>query len=99
MFRYAEGIQQKDLIPGERYRVHVNDRNVGTMWWCWGGLEVELKDKKLCAWQEGSDWNDVKRPSDEEIQSEGWVLGEDLGRLWFEDEPEGGRFAEFEFVE
>lgn len=97
MFKYAEGIKKEDLRPGERYKAGMYYGYVGTVWWCWGDLEGDLKGKKLCAWQEGFKYNDVARPSDEEVEKEGWVLGEHPGQLEFEDRTEGG-YAEFQIV-
>lgn len=99
IFKYAEGLKKDDLQPGERYQVFANDGYIGTTWWCWGSLDDDLKEKKLCAWAKGSEfYNDVPKPSAEDIEKEGYVLGEDIETMWFEDQPEGGRFAESEFV-
>ncbi len=98
MFQYEERLRRDDLRLGDRYKVGMHGGYVGTLWWCWGDLENDLKGAKLCAWQEGNKYNDVPKPSDEETEKEKWVLGEDPSRLFFEDRTES-RFAEFEIVE
>ncbi|EON66924.1 hypothetical protein W97_06328 [Coniosporium apollinis CBS 100218] len=98
MFKYAEGIKKEDLQPGETYKVGIYHGCVGTTWWCWGALDGDLKGKRLCAWQEGFEYNDVARPSDEEVEREGWVLGMHPAQLKFEDQTEGG-YAELRIVE
>ena len=73
------------------------DNNV-TTWWCWGNLNDCLKGRKLHAYQKGFQYNDVGRPSDEEIDEGGWVLGEHPSHLGFEDRT-GGGYEEFQIVE
>jgi hypothetical protein len=63
---------------------------IGTMWWCWGDLEGDLKGKKLHCFSEGfCIAGSEERPSEEEVEKEGWVTGEDVSKLVFGFE-EGG---------
>ncbi|KAF2797952.1 hypothetical protein K505DRAFT_322182 [Melanomma pulvis-pyrius CBS 109.77] len=68
------------------------------MWWCWGDLEGELKGRKLHSFSEGLCLaGNEKKPSEEEIDKEGWVTGEDISQLKFKLE-EGGESCEVEVV-
>ncbi|KAF2824131.1 hypothetical protein CC86DRAFT_326573, partial [Ophiobolus disseminans] len=81
LFAFAEQVSPEDLRVGETYAVRLREDYLGTMWWCWGGLEGELKGRKLHAFSEGFCCaGGEERPSEEE----GWVIGEDVARLVFE---------------
>lgn len=95
IFRYEDRLKREDLQPGEKWQIRLADGYVGTTWWCWGGLDEELRSKKLSAWQPGINFERALKPSDEIIEREGWVLGENPAELEFENHG----YAEFEFVE
>lgn len=95
MLKYEERLAREDLRPGEKWRIRLADGYVGTTWWCWGGLNEELQGKKLSAWQPGINFERTLKPSDEIVEQEGWVLGENPAELEFENHG----YAEFEFVE
>ena len=97
MFKYESTLKPQDIKPGESYRVRMNPGHVGTMWWCWGDLEGDLREKKFSQWRRGWDgWNfGVEKPNPDVIEKEGWVLGEDLDRLWFEDTTSNGIVIQF----
>lgn len=48
-------IPRADIRPGEVYRLRMDPEHVGTMWWCWGDLEGELKGKPFSEWRHGWD--------------------------------------------
>ena len=66
---------------------------MGTMWWCWGDLEGDLKGKKFSEWRKGWEgWNfGVKELEKDVVEREGWVVGEDPEELWVEDRTVGGK--------
>ncbi|KAL8936590.1 MAG: hypothetical protein Q9216_004851 [Gyalolechia sp. 2 TL-2023] len=96
MFEHESDRRREDLKPGETYRFRVSSGYLGTKWWCWGDLEGELKDKKLSAWQEGINFGKAEKPSPEQIEEEGWVLGANPAELAFEDKTGD---IKFEFVD
>ncbi|KAI4118162.1 MAG: hypothetical protein LQ338_007451 [Usnochroma carphineum] len=96
MFRYEDSLTSTDLKPGETYRFHINPDYLGTTWWCWGDLEGDLKDKKFSAWQEGINFEKAEKPSPEQVEEEGWILGANPAELAFEDKTGD---AEFVFVD
>ena len=57
-------LEGSELKTGERFKMHMSDGYIGTSWWCWGGLESDLRDKPFHAWQKGAD-------------PDNWALGED----------------------
>nr|OQO16552.1 hypothetical protein B0A51_14838 [Rachicladosporium sp. CCFEE 5018] len=73
------------FAPGEKYRTSVHPGYVGCLWWCWGGLDDELKDKKLNIFKKGERTTICapRRPPDDEIKREKWVLGEDVAHFQF----------------
>lgn len=109
MFAHERATRRGELRPGDRYAARLNPGYVGTTWWCWGhdgdDEGVEKKKKKFSEWRKGSpEWNSggVEKPPEEEKEGE-WVVGEELGRLWFEVEVEnenvnGRAQAIWEFV-
>ena len=62
-----------ELKTGERFKMHMSDGYIGTSWWCWGGLESDLRDKPFHAWQKGINFLDAPFPAD----PDNWALGED----------------------
>jgi hypothetical protein len=84
LFAYSEKMTRDDLVVGDEYNIALRQDYVGTTWWCWGGLEDELKEKKLCALSRGTSliWS-RDPPAEEEAENEGWVLGEDSTQLKF----------------
>ncbi|KAI1780709.1 hypothetical protein F4818DRAFT_14440 [Hypoxylon cercidicola] len=89
MFKYEEKLARTDLQPGERFEISINNGYLGTLWWCWGDLEGELKRKKLHVWHPGP-FNDPK-PSDEFVREGNWILGEEPMLLDFEDATKDGK--------
>ena len=103
IFQFESDLRKEDVKPGEEYSIRLDPRYVGTMWWCWGDLEGDLKEKKFSEWRKGWEgWNfGVDEPEKELVEREGWVVGEDLEELWLEDRTAGdddGRVV-FKFVE
>lgn len=99
LFAYAEKITPEDLKLGERYGLRLQDDYIGAMWWCWGDLEGELKGRKLHSFSEGICLaGSEKKPSEEEIDKEGWVTGGNISQLVFKME-EGGESCQVEIVE
>lgn len=99
MFKFEKTLKPEDLRPGEQYRLRMYNGYVGTMWWCWGDLEGDLKEKKFSEWRHGWDgWNmgTVEKPEPDVVEKEGWVLGGDPVKLWVEDV---GGDAGFQIVE
>lgn len=97
IFQHEYRLSKADVTPGSSYRIGLNDRYVGTMWWCWGDLEGDLRDKKFSQWRKGWEGGNsgVEKPSDEEMMEE-WVVGENVAELWVEGSNEE---AVFQFVE
>ncbi len=103
IFQFESDLSKEDIKPGEEYSIQLDPGYVGTMWWCWGDLEGDLKGKKFSEWRKGWDgWNfGVEEPGKELVEKEGWVVGEDPEQLWVEDRTAGddeGRVV-FKFVE
>lgn len=96
ILRYEEKRKREDLVPGERFEVILKPGFVGTLWWCWGDLETDLKDKRLHMWHGGR--KGEERPDDDFLSEGNWVLGEDPALLDWEDVTEGGKTS-FEIVE
>lgn len=107
MFAQERPTRREELSPGDRYAVRLNPGYVGTTWWCWGDdgdhdgdaeSEATKRKRKFSEWRKGNPvWNfaGVEKPPEGE---EGWVVGEELGTLWFEV-AKGNGGAEWEFVE
>lgn len=85
-----------DLKPGESFRFHMNPDYLGCTWWCWGDLDGDLKDKRLSAWEEGLNLSGGVKPTPQQVEDEGWVLGANRAELAFEDRTGD---AEFQFTE
>lgn len=96
IFKYEDRLSKDDLRPGESYKLRMNPDYFGSMWWCWGDLDGDLKGKKLSAWQEGINFDRAEKPTPDEVEKEGWVLGENPAELTFEDR---GGYTEFQLVE
>jgi hypothetical protein len=90
MFKHEGTLKPADVV-GETWRPKIFEGAIGTSWWCWGGLEGELKDKLLSAWREGLGHQSTPKPTGDE-----WVLGRHPMELVFEDRTED---AGFRFVE
>lgn len=91
MFEHEGTLKPEDVV-GETWRLRVASGMVGTSWWCWGGLDGELKDKRLsacCDWQYCSE----PKPTGDE-----WVTGCSPKELVFVDQTEDAT-ASFRFVE
>jgi len=103
IFEYADGMTPSDLSAGERYRISLHPGYVGAKWWCWGGLDDELKDKKLHHTEAGSlgrimrEVSGKAELSEEVKQRDGWVVGEDRAQLRFAIQEEE-RSCEVEIV-
>lgn len=85
-----------DVSPGEGFEVRMQTGYLGTMWWCFGDLETDLKGKRLHVWHEGPFSGD--RPDEEFVGAGDWVLGEEPMAIEWRDVTEGG-CARFEVVE
>ena len=92
MFAQERATRRGELRPGDRYAARLNPGYVGTTWWCWGDdaddddKGAEKQKRKFSEWRKGGpEWNfgGVEKPPEEEA---GWVVGEELGRLWIEVE-------------
>jgi hypothetical protein len=84
LFAYAEDMTPRDLEVGEAYSARLSNGHIGPLWWCWGSLDGELKGKRLHSFSEGFSVTGVgERPSDQEIESGGWVTGKDVSELIF----------------
>lgn len=103
IFKYADNpgsIHTKDdLVPGEKFRVGANKKFMKVLWWCFGDLNGDLRDKKFHPWLLDS-CQESDRPSDDFLRDGGWVLGEEEN----EDGPKldvvlQDQDAEFEIVE
>ncbi|OTA99590.1 hypothetical protein M426DRAFT_16266 [Hypoxylon sp. CI-4A] len=96
IFKYEEKRTKADLEVGEKFVISINKGYLGTLWWCWGGLEDELKGKRLHAWCRGP--FSKPKPNAEFVREGNWVLGEEPMLLDFEDITEDGH-ASFEIVQ
>ncbi|KAK6432080.1 hypothetical protein LTR95_011753 [Oleoguttula sp. CCFEE 5521] len=70
--------------PGEKYTLSLLEGYLSAWWWCWGGPE-DLKDQKLNIYskrEQSSVWQ-RREPTEEEIEREKWVIGEDISHLQF----------------
>jgi hypothetical protein len=90
MFQHEKSLKPADVV-GETWRPMIFDGAIGTGWWCWGGLDGELKDKRLSAWREGLGY--TPKPTGDE-----WVYGRHPMELVFEDRTES-EDASFQFVQ
>ncbi|KAI3337148.1 hypothetical protein HD806DRAFT_29219 [Xylariaceae sp. AK1471] len=96
IFKYEGKHAKDDLVPGEKFDIGTRKDYLGTMWWCWGDLETDLKDKKLHVWHPGPFAGD--KPNDDFVWEGNWVLGEAPMLLDWQDVTKDGR-ASFEVVE
>ncbi|KAI1265801.1 hypothetical protein F5Y18DRAFT_28652 [Xylariaceae sp. FL1019] len=96
IFKYEDKRTKADLVPGETFDIGMGKGYIGTLWWCWGDMETDLKDKKLHVWREGAYGSE--KPGDDFVKDGNWMLGEAPKRLKWEDVTEGGR-ASFKVVE
>jgi hypothetical protein len=90
MFQHEKSLKPADVV-GETWRPMIFDGAIGTGWWCWGGLDGELKDKRLSAWRQGLGY--TPKPTGDE-----WVYGRHPMELVFEDRTEI-EDASFQFVQ
>ncbi|KAI5924890.1 hypothetical protein F4810DRAFT_709082 [Camillea tinctor] len=101
IFRYEEALSKADLAPGERFSLAINPAFLGAVWWCWGDIETDHRNKRLHAWTPSAKapgGGRRRRPSEDSVRRGNWVLSEAPTSLHFEDVTEGGR-ATFEIVE
>ncbi|KAI0408282.1 hypothetical protein F4802DRAFT_549222 [Xylaria palmicola] len=96
IFEYEEKLTKDDLVPGESFMIRLPTNRLGTMWWCWGDLDADLKDKKLHLWHRGP--YSGKKPDDDFVRDGNWVLGEEPMLLDWHNVTEG-QWATFEFTE
>ncbi|KAI1182771.1 hypothetical protein F5B17DRAFT_169514 [Nemania serpens] len=75
IFKYEDKRKKEDLSPGERFEIRMGKGLLGSMWWCWGDLETDLKGKRLHVWHPGP-FADEK-PDKDFVQKGNWVLGEE----------------------
>lgn len=80
IFKYSDNpgsIHSKDeLVPGEKFRIGANKKFLKVLWWCFGDLNGDLRDKKFHPWLLDS-CQESDRPSDDFLRDGGWVLGEE----------------------
>ncbi|KAI1158793.1 hypothetical protein F5B18DRAFT_66229 [Nemania serpens] len=96
IFQFERKRTKDDLIPGERFEIRMGKGNLGCMWWCWGDLESDLKDKRLHVWC--PDPFSGEKPDEDFVREGNWVLGEEPMRLeWVVDT--GDERAMFEIVD
>ncbi|KAI8635565.1 hypothetical protein F5Y19DRAFT_408314 [Xylariaceae sp. FL1651] len=88
IFKYEEKRAKGDLVPGESFEIAIQKDYLGTMWWCWGDLETDLKDKKLHIWHAGPFAGE--KPDDDFVQKGNWVLGEEPMLLDWQDVTKDG---------
>lgn len=89
IFQFESDVKKEDVKPGEEYSIGLNEGYVGTMWWCWGDLEGDLKEKRFSEWRkgwEGYNLGGVEKPGKDE---EGCVVGENPEELWVENRTDG----------
>ncbi|KAK8015635.1 hypothetical protein PG991_008523 [Apiospora marii] len=94
-----------DLVPGEVFEIGINHGYMGTIWWCWGDLETDLRDKRLHRWHQSDFALAGEKPDEDELARQGgnWVLGEDPRFLDWVDVTEAeegqGQKVRFQIVE
>lgn len=85
LFKHADrgtpgfgGIVQKDQLElGEKFEIRVNgNRPTVVLWWCFGDLETDLKDKRFHSWIMDN-YGDGHPPDEDSLREGNWVLGED----------------------
>lgn len=40
-------------MSGEEYSIALSGGYLGTMWWCWGDLEGDSKERRFSEWRKG----------------------------------------------
>ncbi|KAI1640973.1 hypothetical protein F4809DRAFT_292604 [Biscogniauxia mediterranea] len=102
IFRYEQTLSKADLVPGERFSLAINPSFLGAVWWCWGDIETDHRNKRLHAWtpsaKSSSGGSGKRRPNEDFVRRGNWVLSEAPASLHFEDVTEGGHVT-FEIVE
>lgn len=69
--------QKNQLKLGERFEIGVNERRrVSVLWWCFGDLNTDLKDKRFHSWIMDN-YGDGHPPDEDILRNGNWVLGED----------------------
>ncbi|KAI1109240.1 hypothetical protein F5Y14DRAFT_433343 [Nemania sp. NC0429] len=96
IFKYEDKRTKEDLAPGERFEIGLGKGFLGSMWWCWGDLETNLKDKRLHVWHPGPFRNE--KPDEDFVREGNWILGEEPMLLEWVVDAEDGR-ALFEIVD
>nr|OQO27597.1 hypothetical protein B0A51_05227 [Rachicladosporium sp. CCFEE 5018] len=99
LFEHSDGKGPDYFRAGELYRLSLHEGYVGALWWCWGDLDGDLRDKKLNVFQQGGHTKicPLREPSVGGIKREKLVLGEEIAHLQFDCE--GGRSYEVTIVE
>lgn len=68
---------KSQLKRGERFEIRVNEkRRVSVLWWCFGDLNTDLKDKRFHSWILDK-YGDGSPPDEDFLRKGNWVLGED----------------------
>lgn len=96
IFKYEEKLSKEALEPGEKFRLGLNGKFIGTSWWCFGDLEGGLRDKKFYAWCE--DDFGGERPDDDFLRGGNWELSKDPKLLSWKITADDGD-ATFKIVE
>lgn len=69
--------QKNQLKIGEKSKISVNERRrVSVVWWCFGDLNTDLKDKRFHSWIVDN-YGDGHPPDEDFLRNGNWVLGED----------------------
>lgn len=89
-----EKIREADVKKGERYKVLLTNKCLGTRWWGFGSLEEQFKGVKLRTWRaDGNEGDERSERQNGEIGDENAVGGERPEDLALVIEKE---YAEFE---
>lgn len=86
-------MQGADVKNGERYKVFLTNKCLGTRWWGFGSLDEQFKGVKLRTWRaNGNEGDEESEGQDGELgeSAEGGERPEDLALVVEND------FAEFE---
>lgn len=63
-----EKIQEADVKNGERYKVFLTNKCLGTRWWGFGSLDEQFKGVKLRTWRaDGNEGDEKSEAQDDEL--------------------------------
>ncbi|KAK8076487.1 aconitate hydratase 1 [Apiospora phragmitis] len=75
IFQHADR-SERSSREGLESELGINRGYMGTMWWCWGDLETDLRDKRLHVWRKTDNGVYGEKPDEEFVRKGNWVLGE-----------------------